>query len=297
MSVWAQFTNYVDVYGDLNADQFSGGSRPYFGDRISAFDQLLSALSPGQAVIQKVDNLLSLLKCAAQMRFPIYQQNFWRRQKIMERCWSGSAEPFPPDSPKMDLDTVASTRTKELTKALHSGGLPTEALTRGYSRVLLQVVLPADIANDLAYISTDWQNKSGLPPGHEHEEWAGVSFLEAYSKLKNTGEGDGFTARVLLRRAPFYTWDTVELTAYSQVFLDEDFMEFAESILNDIRGYVLGTPQATHSHWHFLEILGVVVLFLAGLVVLSIFLRYRQPRPSSTEAPARDVELQPAGSL
>ena len=38
------------------------------------------AVNPYVQVVEKVANLLSLLKCSAHMRFPIYQQSFWMRR-------------------------------------------------------------------------------------------------------------------------------------------------------------------------------------------------------------------------
>ena len=38
-------------------------------------------------------------------------------------------------------------------------------------------------------MSTDWNDKSGFAPGHEHPQWKGVSFTEAYNELKNTATG------------------------------------------------------------------------------------------------------------
>ena len=94
------------------------------------------------------------------------------------------------------------------------------------------MVLLANAANELAYVSTDWNKKNGQPPGHEHEDWRGISFVDAYNKLKNTDHGDNFTARVFLRREPFFVENSVKVVAYSQVFTDETFMEFAESSWN-----------------------------------------------------------------
>ena len=99
---------------------------------------------------------------------------------------------------------------------------------RGFARVLLQVVLPPDSANDLAYVSTDWKAERTAPPvGHEHVDWKDVSFMDAYQALKNTAHGDKVTARVLLKRgwgfAPFDMSESVKIVATSMAFADPDF--------------------------------------------------------------------------
>ncbi|CAE7945838.1 kgd2 [Symbiodinium sp. KB8] len=279
-SMWAYFTTTMHVYDDLNADH----------------------VTPQIWKLQKVSNLLSLLKCAAQMRFPIYQTNFHRRTQIMKHCWEGDRQPFPPDLPLMSLDGVASKRTKDATIALETGGLPTDKETRGFSRVLLQVVLSPDVANDLAYVSTDWFDRTGPAPGHQHKDWKAVSFMDAYKVLKNTVQGDEVTARVLLKRdwglAPSDTPESVKIIATSPAFADSDFMEFAASVLEDIRNCVLQHPQTPKKKtgvwpWWVLELKVVVPVLCLGLLACLGYIGCRRKR---TQAPAtgtatRDVEL------
>lgn len=302
-SMWAYFTTTMHVYDDLNADHVTPQIwRPDFGDRSPLLDQVLDFYKLSTAKLQKVSNLLSLLKCAAQMRFPIYQTNFHRRTQIMKHCWEGDRQPFPPDLPLMSLDGVASKRTKDATIALETGGLPTDKETRGFSRVLLQVVLSPDVANDLAYVSTDWFDRTGPAPGHQHEDWKAVSFMDAYKVLKNTVQGDEVTARVLLKRdwglAPSDTTESVKIIATSPAFADSDFMEFAASVLEDIRNCVLQHPQTPKKKtgawpWWVLELKVVVPVLCLGLLACLGYIGCRRKR---TQAPAtgtatRDVEL------
>ncbi|CAE7039527.1 unnamed protein product [Symbiodinium sp. CCMP2592] len=293
-SMWAHFTYTERVIQDLTADHLSEQSIwSDFGDRAPLLDQVLDSYSLSPATLQKVSNLLSLLRCAAQFRFPIHQQNFYLRTLIMNDCWEGDRQPFPPDLPLMSLDDVASKRTKDATIALETGGLPD---TRGFSRVLLQVVLPKHVANDLAYVSTDWLDKTGPPPGHQHKDWRGVSFMDAYKALKNTAKGDEVTARMLLKRdwglAPSDTTESVKIIATSMVFADSDFMEFAASVLEDIRNYVLQHPKRKKeesSPWPS-WVLKVVVLVLC-LGLLMGCLGYRRHHLRATTAAMTDVEL------
>eukprot|EP00439_Symbiodinium_sp_Y106_P082265 s277_g21.t1 len=301
-SMWAHFTATMWVYDDLNVDHVAQRIWPDFGDRAPLLDQVLDSYKLSPAKLQKVSNLLSLLKCAAQMRFPIYQGNFHRRTEIMKHCWEGDRQPFPPDLPLMSLDDVASKRTKDATIALQTGGLPTQEETRGFSRILLQVVLPKDVANDLAYVSTDWLDKTGPPPGHQHKDWKGVSFMDAYKALKNTAQGDEVTSRVLVKRdwglAPSDTTESVKIIATSMVFADSDFMEFAASVLEDVRNYVLQQPinpnnkKEVWPSW-VLQLKVVVPLLCLGLLACLGYIgcRRRSAQAQATGTTTRDVEL------
>ncbi|CAE7616309.1 unnamed protein product [Symbiodinium sp. CCMP2456] len=293
-SMWAHFTITERVIQDLTADHLAKDDVwPDFGDRSPLLDQVLDTYKLSTATLQKVSNLLSLLQCAAQRRFPIHQQNFYLRTLIMSDCWEGDRQPFPPDLPLMSLDDVASKRTKDATLALETGGLPE---TRGFSRVLLQVVLPPHVANDLAYVSTDWFDKDGPPPGHQHKDWRDVSFMDAYKALKNTAQGDEVTARVLLKRdwglAPSDTTESVKIIATSMVFADSVFLEFAASVLEDIRNYVLQHPRKKReesSPWPSWLLKVVVPVLSLGLLMGC--LGYRRHHLRAATPPMTDVEL------
>ena len=170
----------------------------------------------------------------------------------------------------------------------------------GFSRILLQVVLPKDVANDLAYVSTDWLDKTGPPPGHQHKDWKGVSFMDAYKALKNTAQGDEVTSRVLVKRdwglAPSDTTESVKIIATSMVFADSDFMEFAASVLEDVRNYVLQQPinpnnkKEVWPSW-VLQLKVVVPLLCLGLLACLGYIgcRRRSAQAQATGTTTRDV--------
>ncbi|CAE7616274.1 unnamed protein product [Symbiodinium sp. CCMP2456] len=310
-SMWKHFTSWKEAEFDLKSEQLGDSVNEGvadFGDRTPLLDQVLDPLKPSPATLQKVSNLLSLLRCTALMRFPARSEDFNHRTGIMSKCWSGDRAPFPPDLQKMNLDGVASKRTKAAATALQNGGLPTAEETRGFARVLLQVVLPTDVANDLAYVSTDWQPKfprrrpPGTPEpwqraGHEHEDWKDKSFMDAYKLLKNTAQGDKVTARLLLKR----DWglspsdpESVKIIATSMAFADPEFMEFAASVLEDIRNCVLNPktddPKTDDSSPWPSWVLKVVVPVLC-LGLLMGCLGYRRHHLRATTAAMTDVEL------
>ncbi|CAE7395467.1 unnamed protein product [Symbiodinium necroappetens] len=299
-SMWQHFTLWQTAEFDLmKHDELESIHGPEFGGRPALLDQVLGSFKLSPVTLQKVSNLLSLLRCAALMRFPVKSQDFHERTELMSKCWEGDRAPFRPDLQKMNLDHVASKWTKDAAIRLQNGGLPTPEDTRGFARVLLQVVLPPDSANDLAYVSTEWKlesERTAPPAGHEHKDWRDVSFMDAYKLLKNTAQGDKVTARVLLKRgwglAPFDMSESVKIIATSMAFADPDFMEFAASVLEDIRNCVLQHPKKKKdesSPWPS-RILTIVVLVLCLGVLLPCF-QYRRHHLRATTAAMTDVEL------
>ncbi|CAE7039533.1 unnamed protein product [Symbiodinium sp. CCMP2592] len=275
-SMWEHFTLWKTAEFDLmKHDELEYIRGPEFGGRPALLDQVLNSFKLSSVTLQKVSNLLSLLRCAALMRFPVKSQDFHERTYI-----PATTQDLDTDLPKMNLDHVASKWTKA-----------------GFARVLLQVVLPPDSANDLAYVSTGWKAERTAPPvGHEHVDWKDVSFMDAYQALKNTAHGDKVTARVLLKRgwgfAPLDMSESVKIIATSMAFADPDFMEFAASLLEDIRNCVLKHPKKKKdesSPWPS-RILTVVVLVLCLGVLLPCF-QYRRHHLRATTAAMTDVEL------
>ncbi|CAE7343973.1 unnamed protein product, partial [Symbiodinium sp. CCMP2456] len=118
-------------------------------------------LAVSEDVRTKLLNLQSLLQCVAYYRLPMQSDHL----NLFETCWRGTAEPFAP-ARRLDLDEVASLGTRRKTKQLAERPCQLDPRTFvGYSRVLLQLVLPADIADKLVYVSTNWywDNLKAIP--------------------------------------------------------------------------------------------------------------------------------------
>jgi len=190
--------------------------------RTSLQEVMPEKLKVSEAVRTKLLNLQSLLQCVAYYRLPAQSDHI----NIFEECWQGTAAPFAP-ARRLDLNEVASLETRRKTKQLAQNPCQLDPRTFiGYSRVLLQLVLPSDIADKLVYVSTNWHwdnyqavntgmASAGQQPGHIDEEWTDTAFTRAYSQMKNTEMGDVYTARVLLSRSELGDVSIVAHTAQS----------------------------------------------------------------------------------
>lgn len=255
-------------------------------------------LRVSEDVRTKLRNLQSLLQCVAYYRLPMESEH----TNIFETCWRGTAEPFAP-ARRLDLDEVASLGTRRKAKQLAANPCQLDPRTFiGYSRVLLQLVLPADIADKLVYISTNWHVdnyqvvKSGRPalrePGQIAKDWSDMAFTRAYSQLKNTDLGDTYTARVLLSRSSLRD---VSIVAHSPVFADEALMIFVQLVLNDMRAYLNGEVVVTAGEdwkpvWEVMAAIATGILLLGGF--WGLYLRSRHKSPPTREPGPSEVELQ-----
>ncbi|CAE6965023.1 CHR12 [Symbiodinium sp. CCMP2592] len=115
--------------------------------------------------------------------------------------------------------------------------VPGAPSTKCGTDVLLQLVMTPDLANDLAYLSSE----GGAPDSARDE---GESFVRGYNGLKNTPSGDNVQVRSLLRRDPFASGSGLQFAAHSSVFRDEKMMSAVAGIASDIRDTVLGHGDA-----------------------------------------------------
>ncbi|CAE7856107.1 CHR12, partial [Symbiodinium necroappetens] len=111
--------------------------------------------------------------------------------------------------------------------------VPGAPSTKCGTDVLLQLVMTPDLANDLAYLSSE----GGAPDSARDE---GESFVRGYNELKNTPTGDNVQVRSLLRRDPFASGSGLQFAAHSSVFRDTKMMFAMAGIASDIRDTVLG---------------------------------------------------------
>eukprot|EP00439_Symbiodinium_sp_Y106_P039235 s1592_g4.t2 len=155
------------------------------------------------------------------------------------------------DSLVADMKTLISCPTATDLTELMSTALPPSASackkvittvpgapsTKCGTDVLLQLVMTPDLANDLAYLSSE----GGAPDSARDE---GESFVRGYNGLKNTPSGDNVQVRSLLRRDPFASGSGLQFAAHSSVFRDTTMMSAVAGIASDIRDTVLGHSDA-----------------------------------------------------
>ncbi|CAE7242815.1 unnamed protein product [Symbiodinium natans] len=263
-SAWEQFLDPMKPAADLTAElNGHNGQAGDLGDRLPLLELMLR--NSTDDVKERVRNLLSLLQCATFMRFRM-------KEAIMGPCWRGNRGPFPLVVAKRDLDAIASRQTKDAIRLLDQDTAKhSEDLGEGWSRVLLQMVFAPELADRLAYVSTNYL-ASDKSPGNLEPEYKNMSFTQAYELLKNRDAGDEVTVRVLMRQSQSHESALPTYVSHGKVFQDQKYMTLVQHVLNDMRATLLGEmvlpePQPP---WWLWATLGVL-----AAAVAAVFLRWR----------------------